>query len=419
MSAPSPLQTANRGLALDGVALADVAREFATPAYVYSAAEMTARWRAFDQAFGEQAHLVCYAVKACSNVAVLRLFAQLGGGFDIVSGGELERVLRAGGNPARVVFSGVGKQRDEIERALAAGIRCFNVESASELDAIESVARDQGRVAPFALRINPDVDAGTHAHVTTGLEANKFGVAAEEAAALYRRAAGNNMLEAVGVSCHIGSQITSLKPFTEAFRRVAAFARELEQGGIRLRQIDLGGGLGVAYGDERPPAPAEYVAQLLAAIGDCPGDLPWEVVIEPGRALVADAGMLLTRVVYLKETKRRNFAIVDAAMNDLLRPALYGAHHPVVAVAPDGKVEAKHYDVVGPVCESADVIANDCTLRVREGDLLAVLAAGAYGFSMAGSYNSRPRPAEVLIRDGKARLIRARETLSDLMAGEL
>ncbi len=413
-SLPSSLKTGERGVTMDGVALDDVARGFSTPTYVYSRAAMVERWRDFDRAFGERKHLVCYAVKACSNIAVLDVFARLGSGFDVVSGGELERVLRAGGDPSRVVFSGLGKRRDEIERALAAGIRCFNVESASELKLIESCARNAGKVAPVSLRVNPDVDAETHAHVTTGLKENKFGVAAAEATALYRSAAISGALEVVGVSCHIGSQITTLGPFSEAFQRVLEFARELESGGVKIRHLDLGGGLGVAYDGEQPPSPADYVSSTLAAIGDC----PWEVLIEPGRALVAEAGVLLTRVLYLKTGSHCNFAVVDAAMNDLLRPALYDARHRVVAVAPDPSAELRRYDVVGPVCESADVITRGRELALNEGDLVAVLTAGAYGFSMSGNYNSRPRPAEVLIGDGKARLIRGRETLDDLTAGE-
>ncbi len=402
-----------RGLGVEGVALTDVAREFSTPTYVYSRAAMEMQWHDFDRAFGKRRHLICYAVKACSNLAVLNLFARLGSGFDVVSGGELERVLRAGGDPAYVVFSGIGKQRDEIERALAAGIRCFNVESASELKTIEDCARGRGKTAPVSLRVNPDVDANTHAHITTGLDHNKFGVSVEEAAGLYQYAAASDALEALGVSCHIGSQITTLKPFSEAFRRVLKFALGLERDGINVRQLDLGGGLGVAYDDERPPTADDYVSCLLATLGDC----PWEILIEPGRALVAAAGLLLTRVVYLKRG-RRNFAVVDSAMNDLLRPALYGVRHRIAAVAPNADTAPQHYDVVGPVCESADVIARDCELAVCEGDLLAVLTAGAYGFSMAGNYNSRPRAAEVLISGGEARLIRNRETLDDLMAAE-
>ncbi len=414
MKTPPLLQTGERGLTMDGVALADVARDFSTPAYVYSHAAMAARWGEFDRAFSERAHLICYAVKACSNLAILNLFARLGSGFDIVSGGELERVLRAGGDPARVVFSGVGKRRDEIESALAKNIRCFNVESTAELKAIEACARSLGKMAPVALRVNPDVDADTHAHITTGLKENKFGVPLHAALALYQYAADSDALDVCGVSCHIGSQITALEPFSEAFRRVLAFARDLEHRGIKIRQLDLGGGLGVAYDGEQPPTPAAYVSCLFAALGDC----PWEIVIEPGRALVADAGLLLTRVLYLKTEGQRNFAVVDAAMNDLLRPALYGAHHRVTAVAPAAGIAPQRYDVVGPVCESADVIARDCELAIREGDVLAVLTAGAYGFSMAGNYNSRPRPAEVLIGDAAARLIRKRETLDELMAGE-
>ena len=413
----STLTPSDRGLSMDGVALVDVAQEFATPAYVYSRNAMEARWHDFDHAFGTHRHLICYAVKACSNLAILKLFAQLSSGFDIVSGGELERVLRAGGDPKRVVFSGIGKRRDEIEQALAAGIRCFNVESASELKAIEGCARELGKVAPISVRVTPDVDADTHAHITTGLKENKFGVSAQEAAELYQYASASTVLDTIGVSCHIGSQITTLKPFSEAFARVLAFVRDLEADGIKIRQLDLGGGLGVAYDGGQPPRPSDYVSQLLATLGGSTGNCPWEILIEPGRALVADAGVLLTRILYLKMGEQHNFAVVDVAMNDLLRPALYGAHHRVIAMTPNTS-DTQTYNVVGPVCESADVIARDCRLAVREGDLLAVLTTGAYGFSMAGNYNSRPRPAEILISDGVARLIRKRETLDDLMAGE-
>ena len=411
--ASSLVRATGRGLTVEAVALVDVAREFSTPSYVYSRRAMQAQWHAFDRAFGDRKHLVCYAVKACPNLAVINLFARLGSGFDIVSAGELERVLRAGGDPSRVVFSGIGKQRGEIERALAVGIRCFNVESASELKVIEDCARGFGKPAPVSLRVNPDVDAGTHAHVTTGTRHNKFGVSIKEAAALYRYAAASDALDVFGLSCHIGSQITALEPFSRAFRRVADFARDLAGDGTELRQLDLGGGLGVSYDGEQPPAPGDYVSGLLTTLGDC----PWEILIEPGRALVADAGLLLTRVVYIKE-QPRNFVVIDAAMNDLLRPALYGARHRVVAVAPGTGAAPRRCDVVGPVCESADVIARDCELAVREGELLAVLTAGAYGFSMAGNYNSRARAAEVLIDDGEARLVRRRETLDELMAAE-
>ena len=415
-----PLHAGDRGLCLDGVVLTEVAREFGTPTYVYSRTAMVTQWQAFERAFGKHRHLICYAVKASSNIALLNLFARLGSGFDIVSGGELERVLVAGGEPSRIVFSGVGKRCDEIERAISVGIRCFNVESAAELNTIECCAQRLEKTAPIALRINPDVDAATHAHITTGIKENKFGMPMNAAMDLYRRAATSNALEVVGVSCHIGSQITTLDPFSRAFRRVVQFAHVLESGGTKLAHIDFGGGLGVDYGSEKPPPPADYVSCLIETLDEHPlGSGPWEILIEPGRALVADAGLLLTRVIYLKTEGHRNFAVVDAAMNDLLRPALYGAHHRVVSVEPprDGWT-ADNYDVVGPVCESADFISRACKLAIGEKDLLAVLSAGAYGFSMSGNYNSRPRPAEVLTCNGNARLIREREKFDNLIAGE-
>ncbi len=415
------LQPTDTGLCLDGVSLVEVAREFGSPTYVYSHAAMTARWQAFDRAFGDQKHLVCYAVKACSNIAVLNSFARLGSGFDIVSGGELERVLLARGEPSRVVFSGVGKRESEIRRALEVGIRCFNIESVSELKAIERYARSLGKVAPVCLRINPDVEVDTHAHIATGMKENKFGLPEKTAMELCQVAAKSDFLEVVGISCHIGSQITALAPFATAFARMLQFAHAAEARGIELRQIDFGGGFGVSYDGREVPAADEYVGCLLEALAEhCHQGCPWTVLIEPGRALIADAGLLLTRVIYLKTESPRNFAVVDAAMNDLLRPALYAASHRVVSVeAAPRSLPAADYDIVGPVCESTDVIAKDCNLTIAEGDLLAVLSTGAYGFSMAGNYNSRQRPAEVLIRDGKALLIRSRETFEALVAGEI
>ena len=411
---PPCLQLGDNGLMMDNISLADIAHEFTTPTYVYSQATMVSRWQDFHRAFGKRSHLICYAVKACSNIAVLNLFARLGSGFDIVSGGELDRVLHAGGDPTRIVFSGIGKRQDEIEHAITIGIRCFNVESVSELKMIEHCARHLQKIAPISLRINLDVDAGTHAHITTGVKDNKFGIPMDVAAKLYQYIATSDALEVSGVSCHIGSQITALEPFSKAFKRVLTFARKIEQSGIKIRQIDFGGGLGVAYADEKLPNLTDYVSCILTTIGDC----PWEILIEPGRALVADAGVLLTRIIYLKPESQRNFAVVDAAMNDFLRPALYDAYHRIVPAMPNTNTKAQIYDVVGPVCESADVIARDCKLAVCEGDLLVVLLAGAYGFSMASNYNSRFRPAEVLIHDGKVRLIRKKETFDSLITGE-
>ena len=414
------LQSTDAGLRMDGVSLIEVAREFGSPTYVYSHAAMAARWQAFERAFGDRKHLVCYAVKACSNIAVLNSFARLGSGFDIVSGGELERVLLAGGEASRVVFSGVGKRYDEIRRALEVDIRCFNVESLSELKAIEHCARELRKVAPVSLRINPDVESGTHAHIATGMKNNKFGLAAETAMELCQRAAKSDFLEVTGISCHIGSQITVLEPFATAFARMLQFAHAVEALGIKLRQIDFGGGLGVAYDGGKVPGADAYVACLLEKLDEhCRQGCPWTILIEPGRALIADAGLLLTRVIYLKTESPRNFVVVDVAMNDLLRPALYAARHRVVSAEADTRnIPTTNYDVVGPVCESADVIAGNCNLAIAEGDLLAVLSTGAYGFSMASNYNSRQRPAEVLIRNGEALLIRERESFEALVAGE-
>ncbi|MEJ2685955.1 MAG: diaminopimelate decarboxylase [Gammaproteobacteria bacterium] len=396
------------------VALAEVAERYGTPCYVYSRATLERHWHAFDDALGSRPHLICYAVKANSNLALLNLLARLGSGFDIVSVGELERVLQAGGDPAKVVFSGVGKRGDEMRRALEAGIRCFNVESVPELERLSRVASDAGCVAPVSLRVNPDVDARTHPYISTGLKENKFGVDIAEARSVYRRAVTLPGLEVVGVDCHIGSQLTEVAPFVDALDRVLALLDDLAGDGIAVRHLDLGGGLGIRYADERPPSPQDYVAPLLERLGtrEC------EILLEPGRAVVGNAGVLLTRVEYLKCTAHRNFAVVDAAMNDLLRPALYDAWQDIVPVAPRADAPERVYDVVGPVCETGDFLGKERRLAVREGDLLAVRSAGAYGFSMSSNYNSRPRAAEVLVDGDRAHLVRERETLAGLWAGE-
>ena len=353
-------------------------------------------------------------MKANSNLAVLNLLARLGAGFDIVSVGELERVLAAGGDPAKVVFSGVGKRVDEMRRALELGIRCFNVESAPELERLNAVAGEMGRVAPVSLRVNPDVDAATHPYISTGLKENKFGVDIAEALPLYRRAAALPHLQVTGIDCHIGSQLTRLDPFLDALERVLALVESLRQEGIELEHLDLGGGLGIRYIDETPPEPAEYAAALHRRLGG----LPYEILLEPGRAIVGNAGLLLTRVEYLKITPHKEFALLDAAMNDLLRPALYQAKQQIIPVVQGTAGRPGHYDLVGPVCETGDFLGKGRELSLAPGDLLAVRSAGAYGFTMSSNYNSRPRPPEVMVDGDKVHLVRRRETIADLFRGE-
>jgi diaminopimelate decarboxylase len=396
------------------VPLAEIAARHGTPCYVYSRATIEQQWRAFDAAFSAMPHLVCYAVKANSNLAVLNLMARLGSGFDIVSHGELERVLAAGGRPDRIVFSGVGKSAAEIRRALQAGIHCFNVESAAELARIDALAAELGMTAPVSLRVNPDIDAGTHPYISTGLKENKFGIDIAEAEPLYLRAAEMAHLRVIGIDCHIGSQLTSLAPFRDALQRVGRLVERLAAQGLDLQHIDIGGGLGIRYHEETPPAPQEYAATIREVLGG--HDV--KVILEPGRAIVGNAGVLLTRVEYLKHSAHKNFAIVDAAMNDLLRPALYQAWQDVVAVQPHDDAPLHRYDIVGPVCETGDFLARDRELRLAPGDLLAVRSCGAYGFTMSSNYNSRPRAAEIMVDDAHTYVIRQRERLVDLMAGE-
>ncbi|MEJ2060305.1 MAG: diaminopimelate decarboxylase [Gammaproteobacteria bacterium] len=398
----------------EGVALSDIAARYGTPAYVYSRATLERHWHAFDEAFAGRPHLVCYAVKANSNLAVLNVLARLGSGFDIVSIGELERVLRAGGDPGKVVFSGVGKREDEMRRALEVGIRCFNVESIPELQRLDRVAGEAGCRAPVSLRVNPDVDAQTHPYISTGLKENKFGIDIAEAERVYQQAAQMPNLEVSGIDCHIGSQLKSLSPFLDALDRVLALAARLETQGIAIRHLDIGGGLGVRYRDEEPPAPAEYAQAIKERLQDA----PYELFMEPGRAIAANAGVLLTRVEYLKHTEHKNFAVVDAAMNDLMRPALYEAWQEIVPVKPREDVALREYDVVGPVCETGDFLGKQRALQLHEGDLIAIRSAGAYGFSMSSNYNSRPRAAEIMVDKDHAYEVRARETLDALMAGE-
>ncbi len=396
------------------VDLEGLAATHGTPLYVYSRATLERHWRAFDQALNGRPHLVCYAVKANSNLAMLALLARLGSGFDIVSGGELERVLRAGGDPARILFSGVGKSEAEVERALIDGIRCFNVESEAELRRISGIAQALALTAAVSLRVNPDVDAGTHPYISTGMKENKFGIDVESAFRLYREAGDLPGIRITGVDCHIGSQLTDTRPFVDALDRVLTLCDRLADAGIAIEHLDLGGGLGVRYRDERPPEPGTYIQSMLERLVD----RPYEILIEPGRAIVANAGVLLTRVEYLKTGGARNFSIVDAAMNDLLRPALYQAWQAIVPVRPregDGTLD---YDVVGPICETGDFLGKGRPLNLRAGDLLAVRSAGAYGFSMSSNYNSRPRAAEVLVDGERAYVIRQREQFEDLIRGE-
>ena len=398
----------------EDVTVTEIAGTVGTPCYIYSRATIERHWRAFDLAFGDHPHLICYAVKANGNLAVLNLLARLGSGFDIVSGGELERVIRAGGDPAKVVFSGVGKRRDELEHGLEVGIRCFNVESEAELTLLEHVAARFGQPAPVSLRINPDVDARTHPYIATGLKQNKFGIAAEQAMAVYRRAAASPQLRVVGMDCHIGSQLTELEPFVAALERLLELAARLAAEGIALRHLDLGGGLGIRYRDEEPPLPADHAAALMALLRAT----PYEIVLEPGRAIVGNAGILVTRVELLKLGSEKNFAVVDAAMNDLLRPALYAAWQDIIPVVPRSAGETRRYDVVGPVCETGDFLGKDRDLNVAPDDLLAVRSAGAYGFAMSSNYNARPRAAEVMVDGDRFQVVRWRETLADLYAGE-
>ncbi|MDX9767726.1 MAG: diaminopimelate decarboxylase, partial [Ectothiorhodospiraceae bacterium] len=402
------------GLYAEDVPLARIAETHGTPCYVYSRATLERHWRAFDDALGGHPHLVCYAVKANSSLAVLNLLARLGSGFDIVSGGELERVLRAGGDAGKVVFSGVGKRADEMRRALQLGIRCFNVESEPELLRLNDVAGELGMTAPVSLRVNPDVDAQTHPYISTGLKENKFGVDIDAAFDLYRRAADLPHLRMVGVDCHIGSQLTALAPFVDALDRVLALTARLADAGIRLHHLDLGGGLGIRYRDETPPEPADYARALFERLKDS----PYEILLEPGRAIAGNAGVLLTRVEYLKHTGHKNFAVVDAAMNDLIRPSLYGAWMDIVPVAPRRDGATRIYDIVGPVCETGDFLGKGRELALAEGDLLAVRSAGAYGYTMSSNYNTRPRPPEVMVDGDRVHLVNRRETLDELMARE-
>ena len=402
---------------LDGVRLADLAASHGTPLFVYSRGAMRAAAAAYQRALAGRPHLLCYAMKANASLAVLKTFADMGLGFDIVSGGELARVIAAGGDPAKVVFSGVGKTRAEMAAALQAGVRCFNVESEDELHTLSGVALQLGRTAAISLRVNPDVDPKTHPYISTGLRGNKFGVAHDRARAVYALAASLPGLRVVGIDCHIGSQITEIAPYLDAVDRLLDLVEQVEADGSQIQHIDLGGGLGIAYADEQPPAADVLVGQMLARI-DARGHGHREVLLEPGRSLVGNAGVLLTEVLVLKPSPDKNFCIVDAAMNDLLRPALYQAWMAIVPCA-ERDAPTLTWDVVGPVCESGDWLGRDRPLALQTGDLLAVLSAGAYSMSMASNYNTRPRAAEVMVDAGRALLVRRRETVASLFRDEL
>ena len=408
-------QYVNNVLHFDGVALPALAQTYGTPLYVYSESALSDAFKAYEQAFAANQPLICYAVKANGNLSVLKHFAALGSGFDIVSGGELQRVLAAGGDAGKVIFSGVGKSRDEIKLALEVGVKCFNVESLPELDRINEVAAEMGQTAAISLRINPDVDAQTHPYISTGLKENKFGIAFVDAMGAYRHAAALPNLRIVGIDCHIGSQLIDLSPLAEALERLLVLVDQLAAEGIVLQHIDIGGGVGIVYNDEAQPdlqAYADTVARLLAG-------RPQHLVMEPGRSLVGNAGLLLTQVEFVKQGEGKNFVIVDAAMNDLMRPALYQAYHAIEAVEPHSDVPAVLADVVGPICETGDFLAKDRELAVLAGDLLVVKSAGAYASSMASNYNTRTRAAEVMVKQGEQRLIRRRENISDLWRDEM
>lgn len=411
-----PFHYQDNSLFAENVAVAEIASQHGTPCYIYSRATLERNLLAYEDALRDHPHLTCFAVKANSNLAVLSVLAKLGAGFDIVSGGELERVIRAGGKPGRVIFSGLGKTEEEIARALEAGILCFNVESEPELDRINAVAQRMGRRAPVSLRVNPDVDAGTHPYISTGLKENKFGIDIDSAVAVYQRAAQMEGIEIVGVDCHIGSQLTTIAPYLDAIDRVLLLVDRLAALDIRIRHFDMGGGLGVCYREETPPAPAELIEAILAKLSG----RNLSLFLEPGRSICANAGIFVTRVEYLKLTAHKNFAIVDGAMNDLLRPALYGAWQAIVPVDTGAAASepVRSYDVVGPVCESSDFLGKERELAIRQGDLLAVRSAGAYGFVMSSNYNTRNRVAEIMVDGDKATVVRARETLDYQLALE-
>ncbi|HHW7580474.1 Diaminopimelate decarboxylase [Mannheimia haemolytica] len=401
----------NNQLFAEEVAIADIIEQYGTPAYVYSRATLERHWHAFNNAFGSHPHLVCFAVKSNSNIALLNVMARLGSGFDIVSQGELERVLAAGGEASKVVFSGVAKSHSEIKRALEVGIRCFNIESVSELHRINQVAGEVGKIAPISLRVNPDVDAHTHPYISTGLKENKFGVSVTQAREVYRLAKTLPNVKITGMDCHIGSQLTELQPFLDATDRLIVLMEQLREDGIELHHLDLGGGLGVPYNGEEPPHPTEYAKALLEKLK---GYENLEIIIEPGRAITANAGILVTKVEYLKQNEDRNFAIVDTGMNDMIRPALYEAYMQITEVDKTLNRDKAVYDVVGPICETSDFLGKQRELAIAEGDLIAIRSAGAYGAAMSSTYNSRPQAAEIMVDGNQAHLIKARATFADL-----
>ncbi|MDH2998442.1 diaminopimelate decarboxylase [Pasteurellaceae bacterium LFhippo2] len=401
----------NQQLFAEDVAISDIIKQHGTPAYIYSRATLERHWHAFDNALGEHPHLICFAVKSNSNIALLNVMARLGSGFDIVSQGELERVLAAGGDASKVVFSGVAKSHTEIARALEVGIRCFNIESIPELKRINEVAGLLGKIAPISLRVNPDVDAHTHPYISTGLKENKFGVSVTEAREVYRLAKTLPNVKITGMDCHIGSQLTELQPFLDATDRVIVLMEQLKEDGIELHHLDLGGGLGVTYTDEQPPHPSEYAQALLAKLKDYPN---LEIILEPGRAITANAGILVTKVEYIKQNEDRNFAIVDTGMNDMIRPALYEAYMQIIEINQPLDLPKAVYDVVGPICETSDFLGKQRELAISEGDLIAVRSAGAYGATMSSTYNSRPQAVEVMVDGDQAHLIKARATFADL-----
>jgi diaminopimelate decarboxylase len=404
----------NNELFAEDVAVQDIIYKYGSPCYIYSRATLERHLKAFEMAFCGHPHLICYAVKANSNIALLNLLARLGSGFDIVSLGELQRVMAAGGDSGKIVFSGVGKREDEILAALKIGIRCFNIEVSGELDRINRLAERLGVIAPVSFRVNPDVDAKTHPYISTGLKENKFGIDIEQALTEYRRAATMPNINIIGIDCHIGSQLTETRPFLDALDKILDLVSVLKADGIHLHHLDLGGGLGIRYNNEQPPEPDDYIKAVLERLGNS----DFEILLEPGRAIVGNAGILVTQVEYLKPTAHKNFAIVDAAMNDLLRPSLYNAWQEIIPVNQQSKAPEQVWDIVGPVCETGDFLGKDRPLKLSQGDLLAIRSSGAYGFSMSSNYNSRPRVAELLVDGDQVYLIREKESIAQLWAGE-
>jgi len=402
----------NQSLYAESVAVTDLMAEYGSPLYIYSCGQIVSNWQQFDQAFGDHPHLICYAVKANSNLSVLNILAKLGSGFDIVSIGELERVIAAGGMPERCVFSGVSKTKTEIQRALELGIYCFNVESAAELDRVESVAKFMGTKAPISIRVNPDVDANTHPYIATGLKENKFGVSIDRALALYKKAEISKYLDVFGLDYHIGSQINEVSPFVEALEKSLELISQLKAEGIKILHIDIGGGVGIEYNEEKTINIEKYIQSVLDKVGDL------EVIMEPGRAIVGDAGIFVTQVEYLKQSGVKSFAIIDGAMNDLQRPSLYGSYHQAIAVEDNSKGIKDTWDLVGPICETGDFLAKDRELTLEQGDYIALMSTGAYGFVLSSNYNSRPRVAEVMVSESSHALVRKRETVGSLFENE-